>query len=180
MKQKHNLTWQVCSWEPRRMFDLLQTSTAVALCFQRKPLQFWEVWGGIQQANRRAGWKTLPSRGASMGRNEIRCFSRTGTNSSYRCFPTKACLGNWLGYVRKRRKSSWIINTSLSQCWSLGKCSPWRLSSKLPGRWMKGTFRVGLDTGQTMLTINPSPDDGRTRMSTAKTNKRSGWAGRLV
>lgn len=39
---------------------------------------------------------------------------------------------------------------------------------------MKGTFRVGLDTGQTMLTINPSPDDGRTRMSTAKTNKRSG------
>lgn len=49
---KHHLTWQVCSWEPRRMFYVLQTSTAIVLCFQRKPLQFWEVQGGIQRRHR--------------------------------------------------------------------------------------------------------------------------------
>lgn len=49
---KHHLTWQVCSWEPRRMFDLLHPSTAVALHFRRKPLQFWEVQGRVQRRHR--------------------------------------------------------------------------------------------------------------------------------
>lgn len=102
---KHHLTWQVCLWEPRRMFDLLQTSMAVTLQFQGKPPQFWEVQGGIQKRHwalstreQEDRLKTNSLQRSVDGEKRIN-FSQTETNSSYWCFWTRTFLGNALGWA---------------------------------------------------------------------------------